>query len=334
MSIRALAALLAVLSLTAPRATAQEEPPTAGSAVELLAQADQLFRGRRYADAGPVYERAAERAAAEGDGSVQAEALAQVARMASLTVEGPGRLEEARRWLERAAQVASDEQPLGWTRYLGVRGILEREEGHAEQALATFTEMHDYARARDLPRRAIDAAHHAAIVAPTEDQVTWAERGIAAAEELGDEGWLAVLWNNLGSTHEDRGDWTAAADAYERARDYHHRGGGERQRLIADWAVGRASLRAGRAERAAELLPDVLQRARAAHEAQPDAETAEWVGWALAAHGEMLVGRGEAAAGLEQLREGRALLITAGIEDWWPDGLADLDRVIAEAEDR
>lgn len=339
MRVPCLSLLVLLAGCGAPGARSEPAPtavssPAEGAAMsetspvaERLAAADALFRGRKYAEALDAYRAVAEQAGEARDRSVEAEALAQVARMYSATK----RLEEGRPWLARAREVADPAHPLGWTRYLGVRGIFEREGGDRARALATFTEMHDYARARDLPRRAIDAAHHAAIVASPEQQVAWAERGIAAAEAAGDEGWLAVLWNNLGATHEDRGEWTAAADAYEQARTYHYRTGGEHQRLVADWALGRASLRAGRLERAEALLPDCLERARARHAAAPNAETGEWVGWTLAAHGELLVARGQRAEGLTALEEGRARLVEAGIEKWWPGALADLDARIAAA---
>ena len=81
--------------------------------------------------------------------SLEAEALSQMARMLSLTE----RLEEGRAWLARAEEVASPDHPLGWTRYLGVRGIFERESGDRDRALSTFEEMYAYALEHDVPRR-------------------------------------------------------------------------------------------------------------------------------------------------------------------------------------
>ncbi len=308
-------------------ASAEEPSAAAEHAGARLAAGDALFRQRKYDEALPVYQAAAEAAEAEGDRSIQVEALAQVARMHSLAQ----RLDEAGAWLARAEAAADPGLPLGWTRLLGVRGILQREGGDKAAALATFVGMHDYALAHDLPRRAVDAAHHAAIVAPPAEQVTWAERGIAAAEATGDEGWLAALWNNLGATHEERGDWAAAADAYARAKHYHDRTGGEPQKLAAAWALGRSCLRAGRLDEAARLLPDCLARARRWHERDGAGEAAEWLGFALAAHGELRVAQGSPREGLAQLERGRGLLVEAGIEQWWPAALADLEARIAAA---
>jgi len=296
---------------------------------ELLDQADQTFRSRKYAESVPGYEAALTRAREAGDRSVEAEALAQIARAYSLTE----RLEEGRGWLQQAAAAADPALPLGWTRFLGVRGIYEREGGDKQSALATFVEMYDYSLAHDVPKRGIDAAHHAAIVAPPTEQLSWAEKGIAAAEAAQDEGWLAVLWNNLGASHEDAGRWEEAAEAYAKAKHYHYKTGSERAKLAADWALGRASLRAGQVEVARELLPGVLTRAQAWREREPEEkEAAEWVGFGATALGELRVHEGQRAAGLELLREGRALLVAGGIQKWWPGFLKDLDARIAQAE--
>ena len=313
-------------SSPAPAAAKPPETPV----TRALAAADQTFSARRYDEAQLEYRAVAATAKSAGDVSSEAQALAQVARMHSLAK--PPRLERARAVLEEARSVASQEHPWGWTRYLGVRGILEREGGHKEQALATFVEYHDYARARGLYTRAIDAAHHAAIVAPPAEQIRWAERGIAAAEAGDERGWLAVLWNNLGSTHEDRGDWKAAAEAYTKAKRYHDLTGGPVQKIAAAWALGRASLRAGDLERASALLPACLETARAGVEGAKESEQREWLGFTLASHGELLLARGQRAEGLAQLEEGRLLLVAAGIKNWWAPFLSDLDQRIATAK--
>lgn len=302
--------------------------PPESEVTRALAAADATFKTRRYADALGEYQAVAEAARVASDASSEAEALAQVARMCSLTE----RLDEGRAWLAKAKAVANPAQPWGWTRYLGVRGIFERESGERAQALATFSEGYAYAEERGLYTRAIDAAHHAAIVAEPAQQLEWAERGIAAAERGDERGWLAVLWNNLGSSHEDRGDWPAAAKAYRHARRYHHETGGPLQKFIADWAFARASLRAGDLATAAELLPLCLELARAGLEGTSEAERREWLGFALCAHGELLIAQGQDAAGRVQLVEGREHLVASKISDWWPAFLEDLERRIAAKE--
>ena len=64
---------------------------------------------------------------------------------------------------------------------------------------------------------------------------------------------LAASRYNLGASHEDAGRWADAAQAYAEAKRYHYRTGSDRAKLAADWALGRASLRAG--ERFSRAMP-------------------------------------------------------------------------------
>lgn len=294
----------------------------------LLEQGDATFRARDYAAAREQYREAAEVAAALGDKQVQVEALSQVARCWSLVPD----LAEGRAWLRRAEELASPEEPQGWTRYLGVRGIFEREEGDKARAMATFVEMYNYAMARGLYRRAIDAAHHVAIVAPPEDQITWSKKGIEAAEALGEAGWLGVLWNNLGWTYFDAGDLDQALTCLLRARDYHHQSGDALTRNIADRSVGHVYLKKGALVEARTWLAPALVEARRQVEATPNDNTSESLGMCLWDMGDLLAREGNPAEGLTHLREARALLVGLGIGEWWAEGLSKLDARISEVE--
>jgi len=98
-----------------------------------LLEGDALFGRRNYAEALERYRRAADLAAG-------VEALAQVARCYSAL----GKLEEGRPWLERAEKLASADEPQGWSRLLGVRGIFLREAGDKAGAKAAFESMYSY----------------------------------------------------------------------------------------------------------------------------------------------------------------------------------------------
>jgi tetratricopeptide (TPR) repeat protein len=290
-----------------------------------LEEADRTFGGRKYAEALELYKQVAERAAGASE---KVEALAQVARCCSLTQ----RMEEGRQWLAKATAIASPEDPPGWSRLLGVRGIFERESGEKAKAKATFIEMYDYCVARKLPKRAVDAVHHVAIVAPLEEQPSWALKGIAQAETLKDDGWLAVLWNNLGTTYEDLKQFDRALEAYHTAREYHGRSGDAHRILVADWAIAHATRLAGRPGDARTQLEALFERARARHAEHPTPDTLEWVGWCLKDLGEAVAALGDRAKGLGYLREGRTMLVEAGIGTWWPEGLKKLDEAVAALE--
>jgi len=298
-----------------------------GTSAASLRDADQLFGARKYAEALARYQSAAEQAAKDENRSAQVEALAQVARCFSID----GKLDEGRPWLERAEKLASAEEPLGWSRCLGVRGIFQRESGDKAKAKATFEEMHRYCVEKTLLKRAIDAIHHLAIVVPPEEQPAWALKGIAAAQELKDEAMLAVLWNNLGGTYEDLKQYDKMVEAYLRAREYHHKTGGPLQKMIADWAVGHGYRLAGKIPEAEAWLKRALPQARDLHAKEPRPDTAEWVGWCQKDLGELQLARGEKAAALDLLKQARAALLEAGMDKHWPEGFKSVDEAIEKA---
>lgn len=290
----------------------------------LLDDADKAFQQRKYADALELYRKAADAAAKDKNAPVLVESLAQVARCCSLT----NRMDEGKDWLEKAKAAASDAEPLGWSRYLGVRGIFEREAGDKAAAKKTFVAMYEYCVAKQLHKRAVDAVHHVAIVAPPEEQPEWALKGIAEAGKLKDDGWLAVLWNNLGVTYEDLKKPEKALEAYLKARDYHYKGADDHRKLAADWAVAHAQRLCGKHKEAREGLEKALAWAEKRHQAAPDKETIEWVGWCKKDLGESIAALGDRAKGLVLLKEARAALVESGIEQWWAEGLKQVDEAI------
>lgn len=296
------------------------------SAAELLARGDAAMSARSYDGAATIYAQAAEAALEQGEPEVRVEALAQVARMYSIQ----GDQASGRPWLERAEAEASPDQLRGWSRFLLVRGVYEREDGRTREANATFLELYEYCNEHDLPARAIDAAHMLALAAPDpEEQIAWSLRGIRAAEEAREEGWLAVLWNNLGWTYDEEGRYDEALHALEQARDYHWRTGGDHNKLVALWSVGHALRRVGDLDGAEAELERTLRWAEARYRKAPGAETSEWVGHACWELGEVALARGRRSDGRSWLARARSALLEAGIESWWPEGLRELEDRLA-----
>ncbi|MEZ5974245.1 MAG: hypothetical protein R3E96_05230 [Planctomycetota bacterium] len=107
---------------------------------------------------------AARSAEVAGDPVVRVEALALVARCYFLE----DNLADGRSWLEeRAEGLAQASEPLGWSRCRQVRGILTRAEGNTDKALEIFEGLYDFCREKGLYERALDAAHHLALLAPS-----------------------------------------------------------------------------------------------------------------------------------------------------------------------
>ncbi len=281
---------------------------------EKLDQADTVFQSRDYAGALPLYKALANDA--EMPIQVRVEAMAQTARMMSLT----GEMEAGRGYLDQALALSSKEEPLGWTRTQGVKGIYQREDGETAAALETFSQAYTYAMNRALPLRAIDMAHHAAIVAPPEGQVEWAEKGITAATAAGSISWLAVLHNNLGATYEDRLNYPAALEQYRLALGFREQINDPTGLLIAQWAVAHAERLAGEPEARASLEA-VLTQTQDAYQSNPSAGTAEWVGYTLEDLAELTAAEGDPEQARVLMDEAIDKYIEAGLEEHWPEKL-------------
>ncbi|RME25133.1 MAG: tetratricopeptide repeat protein, partial [Candidatus Zixiibacteriota bacterium] len=207
----------------------------ARSADSVLSEADTLFRQNDLTAAFTAYEEAYTLARAEFNRSVEVEALSQLARVELRR----GNKDAGRQWLAKAGERADEVDPMGWSRYLGVKGRFEWQDNTLTAARATFEQMYEYCVANALWSRAVDAAHMVAIVAePFEDQVRWGRRGIEMAEKAEAESWLGPLWNNLAGSYFDHGDYDSALACYQRAREYHWRFSGETGKLFADYHVG------------------------------------------------------------------------------------------------
>jgi len=313
---------LLVLNVTAGASEMKTMPDN----TELLQAADKTFNARNYAEATGLYKELVEKAEQEGDTATLVEALAMAARGHLIR----GEKEEGRPWIERARVLASNQEPLGWSRFLGVRGRFESYDKEDVKAKQTFVDMYEYCMMHKLYSRAIDAAHMVALTGTSEEQVVWANKGIKAAEEVGNERWLGPLWNNLGGTY-----WNMAAeseseaareynllavDCYKQARIYHRKSGDEFARTVADWALGSAYRRVGDLDEAEKLIQPVLVWAEKRFEAESSVENGEWVGLANMELGLISVAKGDLDLARQQLSIASEKLAAANMSEW--DGRA------------
>jgi tetratricopeptide (TPR) repeat protein len=102
-------------------------------------------------------------------------------------------------------------------RVLLERGRRERSSGRPDAGLAEFERAFELARAGGDDVLAVDAAHMRAIVGDSE---TWTARGVeiaAASDDPGVRYWLGPLYNNLGWSRFEAGDYEGALEAFELA---------------------------------------------------------------------------------------------------------------------
>ncbi len=318
-------------SISVALAGEKDNPDSAG----ILKQADNLFESDDFEGALDSYKQAAEEAEIEKNNSVAAEAYSQIARCC-LKLD---RMDEGKTWLEKASQTASEEDPLGWSRYLGVRGRFEWKDSQAssnmltpetDKASKTFKEMYDHCIEHELPSRVVDAANMVAITGRLDERVEWSLKGIEAAEKGNLSGMLGPLWNNLGWTYDNLGRYDESLKALEKARYYHYLRGEELPMLIADWSVGHALRMTGQIDSAETVLSNVQKWAFIKKSEEKSPENSEWVGWANLELAEIVLQRGDRDRGLGMLKVAYRNLFEAGMRDWDPGKLEEINLRILE----
>jgi predicted enzyme related to lactoylglutathione lyase len=296
------------------------------AAQELFEEAEEIYLQGDYERAIEFYKLSAQAAQKEMVRGTQGEALAQVARCYLKL----NQKEEGRHWLTMAQEVVTDQMPMAWSRYLGVRGRYEWKDDQLEKATETFQEMYRYCLQHELHERAVDAAHMVAITAPQEEQIVWGKKGIEAAEKGNIEGWLGPLWNNLGWTYEEMGSYEESRDALVKAREYHWKLGSEMNKLIADWSVGHAHRMAGQLDEAARWMRPVLAWSERLYALEASGDAAEWIGHSCRELGELALKQEESAEALDYFRRAKEMLGQAGMSEWDPEGFIELSGKIEE----
>lgn len=292
------------------------------TADSLLLQADDIFQKRDYKTALDQYIKTINQAKEEFNRSVETEALAQAARMNLIL----GNKDEGRTYLEQVAEKASDSDPYGWSRYLGVKGRFEWQDSDLKKSKQTFENMYDYCVVNSLWGRAVDAAHMVAIVAESsEEQIRWGLVGIEAAEANDQEKWLGPLWNNMAGTYYDLKQYDSTLTCYLKARDYHWQYSGEVAKLFADYHVGMTYRLLGKYDEAGKWLRPVLAWAERI-------ENYSAIGQACEDLGEAMIGLGQKGQGLKLLKKAREAYQKEGYDKSWPEIWKNINKRITENE--
>ena len=118
------------------------------------------------------------------------------------------------------------------------------------------------------------------IVEPPEDQLPWGEKAIALAEKSDEEraqNWLGPLYNNIGWSYHDLGQYDEALGLFEKGLKWREERGDEEGARIAKWTVARTYRSLGRTEEALEMQK-ALEKEREEKELDPSGYVYEEIG--------------------------------------------------------
>jgi tetratricopeptide (TPR) repeat protein len=130
-------------------------------------------------------------------------------------------------------------------RYLLERGRIRNSSGEPAAAVPLFKDavhaaLKDTLSGADFYR--VDALHMLGIAAPPDEQLDWNLRALAAANASTDvraRGWRGSLWNNIGWSYHDRGDYATALDYWQKGLAEREAAGDKQRTRIAKWTVAR-----------------------------------------------------------------------------------------------
>lgn len=289
---------------------------------EYLAEADSAFNGDRYLASRKLYEKGLAEAKSQNNNSGATEALSMIARTYLISNE----IDSATELLRQAEKIADNHEPKGWSRFQAVRGRYLWQQNQLDEATQLFKRLYEYCVKNDLPERAIDAAHMVAITGSPQEQIEWGRKGIEQAESKHIDRWLGPLWNNLGATYEDMNEYDSALAAYQKAREYHYKFGTERNKVIADYAVGHILVKLGRYDEAGGWLKPVLARCE-------ETQDHEFVGLTCRDLGDIGYASRNYDEALELYVRAKALLEEVNMDEWDPEGFQELLNRIDAARD-
>lgn len=190
---------------------------------------------------------------AAGDLSVLVQLLTQIARTHSLQRQ----FTEAHQLLDRVESLLAPNLVVGRIRYLLERGRTFNSSNEREEARSLFQQAWDLALVAGEQYYAVDAAHMLGIAEATaSDQLAWNMKAMEMAEMAENpfvRQWLGALYNNIGWTFHDDGEFEKALGIFQKALRWRQEEAEPRKVVpirIAKYCVGRALRSLNRMEEA------------------------------------------------------------------------------------
>jgi tetratricopeptide (TPR) repeat protein len=221
-------------------------------------QIDALWDYDHPAESEAAFRRALKTLDEQTDPALQLELLTQLARAQGLQ----RRFDEAHATLDAVESQLDGSTPRVRVRYLLERGRVYNSSSQPERAQPYFAEAWELASAAGEDILAIDAAHMLAIIAPPEASLQWNQRALEMAERSPTPRalhWRSSLYNNIGWTYHDAGDYEQALTAFQKATASRRAEGDPALVRIAVWAGARTLRSLGRVEEALALQQELLR---------------------------------------------------------------------------
>ncbi len=213
------------------------------------------------------------------DRSYHLQLLTQIARTLGLQQ----RFDEAHQMLDQVESSLRPGMDVVLVRSQLERGRAFNSSDRPDQARELFRGAYRLARRKRLDFYAIDAAHMMGIVQKGDESILWNHTALEIAERADEDRarkWAGSLYNNLGWTYHDSGDFEGALDLFEKALQFRVARGKEDETSIARWCVARCLRSLSRVEEALAMQRSLLVRAE---------ETGEKDGYVFEELGECLL---------------------------------------------
>jgi tetratricopeptide (TPR) repeat protein len=185
--------------------------------------------------------------------------LTQIARAQGLQ----RRFDDAHRTLDTVEAALPTAETLTRVRYLLERGRVFNSGGRPADALPLFQQAWQEAQAAGEDGFAVDAAHMVAIAEPeSAGKLAWNLKALELARSSAQERaqkWQGSLYNNIGWTYHDLGQYEQALAIFEQAAEWRQANGGGRPWRIARWCIGRTLRSLGRYPEALAIQQELLQ---------------------------------------------------------------------------
>lgn len=214
-----------------------------------LADFDSRWDYDRPADTEAEFRKLLPAARASGNRDYLAQLLTQIARTEGLQ----RRFDDAEKTLAEAESLLTPETPVARVRLLLERGRVLNSSKRRDESKPYFLEAWDLARAVKADGFAVDAAHMMGIVEPGDSSLAWNRQAMALAESSTDpraRKWLGSLYNNIGWTYHDRGEFDTALELFQKALAERETEGKKGDVRVARWCVARCLRSLGRVDEA------------------------------------------------------------------------------------